>query len=1231
MPVLKDLVCQVLWAETASAFPEYGTQYGDGVVETYIAIPNHPQPFSIRLASRKFIYEGLAVLVFIDGEYQCNRNRVNLRPAKKDASAGPTLVDLVMKQKEKPIGDGSYVGREWRFDDYNFIPELPDGVDEGHFRDLGTIEVIVLRCRASTRDEGNLSTTSSGEDSDVFVADKDGVGRRQARVNRGRVASATDPAPGASLEKRSAKLASLFDGPGDQQPVMCYGIPGDAPPPSYPSWNWERARSSTPYTPHEASPYARGYPATPNLQYQGRQSHAHRATAHAPQYENIDYQSARPERRVHFDFGDGRGPQHHRGASSRSRYDDQMRYHGSNTWRDEHEYGRAGPGPAYREPNQHARPNPYSDYPEPQPSDDRHYMYDAERNVYGYYPEVRLLHEVFGTHSPPIGPFIPQPVQVHHPFYPVQGNPLPGAVPIPIHTPLQFQHVPLPSNPPPVYPPPPFPVAPWNVGQPQPPTQHYPVPIWIPTPAGPVLSHGPGPVPTYPPPGNVPLFHTRAPIPVMTRVPTVPVTAVAGSEPHADASGAKADTADKPKEDQESKDDKTDKADKADKTDKTDQEKKKDSSKPKDTQDPVPTLTADGWPTNTPAAANATKNNTANVYKPPTPPVENNDFVFTNDTTANDGEDWQNEKNDDNDQNKGSDEKQSGGGWDNDNNDSTSNAGKVGKRALYGPHGAYYTSKALTAKAKGPDVEEEPRYDVPKAIADKLGASKQVQPGQGFIYTKKRCVPQYIDSLDEPYARFVFKYRTKEALKKEIGLEVSKEPTPNEDVNALENMEKAQLIEMVLRAKGALGGKIPSPPPKPAAVPVSTQFCEPIPVTAPTLDFLSYKLPPGRAVSNGTGLGIQESNSGNANASSKGDQKENNWDTSAPNWQEDGTTDQTTTNTNTNQGVGWDGVAEQSPENLSAPEEEASPEGIADQGQKQQPLLLSPVRLVARDSSKIVVSCSPGFEYTPSEYSQEDESLDGLDGISDNCSAAGSFYSPVQPSPPKRWPFNKRRSNKQIKRDANLTPLRTPEFTKVRSHSPPSLRTPTPVRRRGRRLRYPSFSDNEVVPMPSWPEMDMDEPGPAIPTSPVYAIHNRSLPQANRVLLPWATELAATTSLEDEPVLRNPADSPVHLQFPAPVLSSADAAQATEQQLPAPVFPPLPAITITTPEPIYVPGMAPRRIARIPTYEECIGLDEIFGPGFDPRPRPPTRPRNPARLLYKSIRRTSDGRTVGTV
>lgn len=119
MPQLKQLSCCIQWADTNAAFQEYGTVYGDGVVETFIVVPNKPQGFCVRLKSRGFIYSGLAMIVFMDGNYQCNRSRVNLLPPKKDQPMNRTEVDFLLRQREKSQGDGVYMGREWRFDDHN--------------------------------------------------------------------------------------------------------------------------------------------------------------------------------------------------------------------------------------------------------------------------------------------------------------------------------------------------------------------------------------------------------------------------------------------------------------------------------------------------------------------------------------------------------------------------------------------------------------------------------------------------------------------------------------------------------------------------------------------------------------------------------------------------------------------------------------------------------------------------------------------------------------------------------------------------------------------------------------------------------------------------------------------------------------------------------------------------------------------------------------------------------
>jgi hypothetical protein len=91
-------------------------------------------------------------------------------------------------------------------------------------------------------------------------------------------------------------------------------------------------------------------------------------------------------------------------------------------------------------------------------------------------------------------------------------------------------------------------------------------------------------------------------------------------------------------------------------------------------------------------------------------------------------------------------------------------------RPLYGPYGAYYSA----ARPRGTlsptaEAEEEPPFDVPETIAADKGTTHQVQPGKGYLYLHKRASPEYIDSIEEPYARFVFKYRTKGTCKTSVG------------------------------------------------------------------------------------------------------------------------------------------------------------------------------------------------------------------------------------------------------------------------------------------------------------------------------------------------------------------------------------------------------------------------------------------------------------------------------
>jgi len=117
MPSLKDLHCFIELPGTDTKLQEFGTIYSDGHVETFVAVPTGPQPFEIHLSSSNFIAPGLAMYVFIDGVYQCNRNRQNLKLRKPPNRK--SLIDFRVRQKEEQQKDGTMIARDWRFEKLN--------------------------------------------------------------------------------------------------------------------------------------------------------------------------------------------------------------------------------------------------------------------------------------------------------------------------------------------------------------------------------------------------------------------------------------------------------------------------------------------------------------------------------------------------------------------------------------------------------------------------------------------------------------------------------------------------------------------------------------------------------------------------------------------------------------------------------------------------------------------------------------------------------------------------------------------------------------------------------------------------------------------------------------------------------------------------------------------------------------------------------------------------------
>ncbi|CBX95294.1 hypothetical protein IAQ61_004115 [Plenodomus lingam] len=166
MPCLKDLQCSIELSDSQQTLQEFGTSYGDAFVETFVPVPSKPESFSIHLTSDKFIAPGIAMYVFIDGVYQCNRNRQDLKLRKSSKSR--SLVDFRVRQKEEKQKDGSMIAREWKFEKLNIVSadEAPHECSSDLLANIGCIEVVVLRC-AGPRNAKTVSPMNMDGANDV--------------------------------------------------------------------------------------------------------------------------------------------------------------------------------------------------------------------------------------------------------------------------------------------------------------------------------------------------------------------------------------------------------------------------------------------------------------------------------------------------------------------------------------------------------------------------------------------------------------------------------------------------------------------------------------------------------------------------------------------------------------------------------------------------------------------------------------------------------------------------------------------------------------------------------------------------------------------------------------------------------------------------------------------------------------------------------------------------------
>ncbi|KAH7399412.1 hypothetical protein BKA66DRAFT_589376 [Pyrenochaeta sp. MPI-SDFR-AT-0127] len=212
MPLLKDLSCAIELSDSQQTLQEFGTVYGDGFVETFVAVPSKPQAFSVHLTSNTFIAPGLALYVFIDGVYQCNRNRQDLKLHKQSDSR--SLVDFRVRQKEEKQKDGSMIAREWTFEKLDSVKadDAPAQCSPNILDNIGCIEVVVLRCAGSrnAKTVSNMNLDGASEQPDYYLG-LDG----QDRENEGQ----------STYDDRGPFVSGFSNGYGPPPPVSSYRSP----------------------------------------------------------------------------------------------------------------------------------------------------------------------------------------------------------------------------------------------------------------------------------------------------------------------------------------------------------------------------------------------------------------------------------------------------------------------------------------------------------------------------------------------------------------------------------------------------------------------------------------------------------------------------------------------------------------------------------------------------------------------------------------------------------------------------------------------------------------------------------------------------------------------------------------------------------------------------------------------------------------------------------------------
>ncbi|ERF68597.1 hypothetical protein EPUS_04695 [Endocarpon pusillum Z07020] len=789
MPTLRQLRCEVEWGNTQTPFPEYGTTYGDGVVETYIAIPEHPQPFAVRLRSRKYIAEGLAMLIFMDGDYQCNRNRLGLQRPNPGVPQNMTEIDLRVRQRERALGYGHYLGREWRFDKHNILPldKVPPNMDRQHFEALGTIDVFVLRCRSKEDIEPSLNASSDVDDSVLQTSEPSSS-----------ETLTEEPAPPSDTENAQVAepeadlfLGFMNDGAAD---IHQFGLDGEGPGPAeQKAWSWN-APYPLPVAPGPSSGYAHTQP--PPAQTQPYIGYAYppgfsQPWQPGPAITQDQSNAQRPQRHVHFNDqlpqqpsgygapGPPYGPQSfsaNAGQSQGKEHPPQPQSHGQTQQTESHQVPGHAPG--------------HNNYANPSLAHAGMLSSHGQVGGYSLAPDP--------SYPPPMSNYpstIPsyQPIGYGAPAYSGWST---SAGYLPYGQPnWQGQHVPGSSY-----------LTPPNYAAPYQTSHQYPHPQFA-YPVGPAAqvplsttSHPGGGV--WGPPPSKP--GSQDPTQDGTnQLDGQETTGNAGGQPNDNNSqGCGGNDTNQAQAGDSSWNNNDTGGGQTDNWNTT------------ATQTEAPT---NDW--------NQSSNNTGQANNPDSSWNENPNYThqvqdsWNNNANSTQNQDWNANNTQNQDWNTNANTcTQAPEPWDtapataqaNQTSPTTAQHGTAATpaqfRPLNGPHGRYYGEphKFIDEDLR-PDAGEEPPYDVPEDIP----TTHQVKPGPAFNYVHKRRSPEYLDTVEEPYARFIFKYRTKEAddtwdveqIERAIGIKIEDEPTGDEEKRKLQEMDKNEIIDMLLRAK----------------------------------------------------------------------------------------------------------------------------------------------------------------------------------------------------------------------------------------------------------------------------------------------------------------------------------------------------------------------------------------------------------------------------------------------